>query len=188
MGVAQKCLAYQTFAAIIGGMGPSARLNSSAEDYLEAIFQLIAERGAARAGEVAKRLGVHKSTVTGALRSLAEKGLVSYAPYTAARLTARGRHAAGEVVRRHEAIYRFLRDVLLLPAGVAQVNACRIEHAVDPQVVERLLAFVEFERRHRRGHLAWSERFGQRTADGEALGRDRGDGGMDRTEGAASGE
>ena len=124
-------------------MAQKSTLNASAEDYLEAIFQLVGENGAARTGDIARRLGVHKSTVTGALHGLADKGLVNYSPYAAAGLTARGRRVAGEIVRRHQVLHRFLREVLLLDEPVAEANACRIEHGLDRQVVDRLVAFIE---------------------------------------------
>jgi len=124
-------------------MARQAKLNAPAEDYLEAIFQLVAEDGAARTGEIARRLGVHKSTVTGALHGLADKGLVEYSPYSATVLTDRGRRVASEIVRRHDVLHRFLRDVLLLPDPLAEANACRIEHGLDRQVVDRLVSFIE---------------------------------------------
>jgi len=124
-------------------MARQVKLNASAEDYLEAIFQLVAEDGAARTGEIARRLGVHKSTVTGALHALADKGLVEYSPYSASVLTDRGRRVASEIVRRHDVLHRFLKDVLLLPDALAEANACRIEHGLDREVVDRLVAFLE---------------------------------------------
>ena len=50
-------------------------LSASMEDYLEAIFHIVSEKQAARAKDIAKRLKVNNSSVTGALRSLAEKGV-----------------------------------------------------------------------------------------------------------------
>ena len=52
-------------------------LSSNMEDYLEAIFHISKEKQAARAKDIADRLMVNKSSVTGALRSLSEKGLVN---------------------------------------------------------------------------------------------------------------
>ncbi len=125
-------------------MGVSAELSAQSEDYLEAILQLVAQKGIARARDIAKRLSVHKSTVTGALRHLADKGLVNYTPYEASTLTPQGRKIAGEVLRRHKTISAFLRQVLLLQEDVAEGNACRMEHAVDQAVISRLVQFMEF--------------------------------------------
>jgi len=125
-------------------MSVSAELSAQSEDYLEAILQLVAQKGIARARDIAKRLSVHKSTVTGALRHLADKGLVNYTPYEASTLTPQGRKIAREVLRRHKTISTFLSQVLLLQKDVAEENACRMEHAVDQAVISRLLQFMEF--------------------------------------------
>jgi len=50
-------------------------LSASLEDYLEAIYHIVREKKAARAKDISKRLGVNRSSVTGALHSLAERKL-----------------------------------------------------------------------------------------------------------------
>lgn len=141
-------------------MSHATGLTSQSEDYLEAIYELSADKGAARARDIARRLSVHKSTVTGALQSLSEKGLVDYTPYEATRLTARGHKVARDIARRHAMISRFLSDVLQLDAERAQANACRIEHAIGPKLVERLVTFVDFVEESPRFRAAWLKRIG----------------------------
>ena len=82
-------------------------LSSNMEDYLEAIFHISQKKQAARAKDIADRLKVNKSSVTGALRSLSEKGLVNYAPYDIITLTTKGKRLAIEIVRRHDALKEF---------------------------------------------------------------------------------
>jgi len=134
-------------------------VSATLEDYLEAIFRAIAQKGIARAGEIGRRLGVHKSTVTAALRGLADKGLVNYTPYEPVTLTPTGRRVAVEVDRRHEAIRRFLVDVLAVEPQAADANACRMEHAMDPDVADRLLRFMDFVKRCPRGGTKWIRGF-----------------------------
>lgn len=122
-------------------------LSAALEDYLEAMAQVAAEKGVARVRDIAAALSVHKSTVTGALRSLAEKGLVDYAPYEIATLTPEGQEVARRVARRHEVIRSFLVEVLSLDEGLAETNACRMEHDLDREVLERLHLFAEFVKR-----------------------------------------
>ena len=112
------------------------------EDYLEAIAWLEGDKGVARARDIAAALSVHKSTVTAALRSLAEKGLVHYSAYEAATLTADGKKIADDVIRRHKIIRDFFTEVLAVDPGVADTNACRIEHVLDAEVLERLAEFT----------------------------------------------
>src|SRR5512142_1982408 len=91
-------------------------LSESLEDYLEAIYHLEREARVARAADIASRLNVSRPSVTGALRGLAERGLIHYVPYGTVTLTAEGRRAANAVVRRHSILKEFLEKVLSLPA------------------------------------------------------------------------
>ena len=114
-------------------------VTATMEDYLEAILRVSENSGHARSRDIAEELGVHRSTVTSALRGLAEKGLVNYTPYRAVTLTQRGRQIAERIGLSHEQIETFLRDVLLVPKRVARENACRMEHVVDRTVLQRLV-------------------------------------------------
>jgi DtxR family Mn-dependent transcriptional regulator len=125
-------------------MSEAENLSAPLEDYLETIAELIEDHGSARAGQIAKELSVHKSTVTAALQSLSRKGLVNYAPYQAATLTTDGESRAAEIIRRHESIKRFLTDVLLIADPVAEENACRLEHTLDDEVLARMGQFADF--------------------------------------------
>jgi DtxR family Mn-dependent transcriptional regulator len=112
------------------------------EDYLEAIYRLVEERGEARAKDVGEALGVRGSSVTGALRSLAERRLINYHPYRSITLTPAGTTAGRRLLRRHEALRSFLRDVLRLEPAEAEAAACGMEHAVSERVLARLLDFI----------------------------------------------
>ncbi len=77
-------------------------LSASLEDYLEAIFQIVRDKQAARAKDISERLKVRRSSVTGALHALADRELINYAPYDLITLTDKGKIVAQAVVRRHE--------------------------------------------------------------------------------------
>lgn len=119
-------------------------LSSQLEDYLEAIDVLGQAGGTARVRDIALHVGVHKSTVTAALHNLSERGLVNYRPYGEITLTETGRDTAREVRRKHRVIRGFLVNVLGLDAGVADANACRLEHDFGPAAFHRLCLFSEF--------------------------------------------
>ncbi|MCK9996100.1 MAG: metal-dependent transcriptional regulator [Candidatus Krumholzibacteria bacterium] len=120
------------------------QVSSSLEDYLEAIYHIAEAKGAARAKDLVMRLGVHNSSVTQALRSLSEKKLVNYAPYDVITLTDSGQDIALDVVKRHETLSEFLNKVLGLPEDEADEGACRMEHAINAQIFDRLVKFVEY--------------------------------------------
>lgn len=120
------------------------RLTSSQEDYLEAIWDLVRQDGSARVRDIAERLAVAMPSVTVALKALASRGLVEYEPYQQVTLTRRGKGQARRITRRHEVLRGFLVEVLDVDDPVAEANACRLEHAVDDAVLQRLQCFAEF--------------------------------------------
>ena len=126
------------------------KLTRSQEDYLEAIYALTLESGAARVRDIAKRLDVGSSAVTAALKALAKRDLVNYDPYELVTLTGPGRAAASRVDSRHRTLRRFLIEVLGIQDERAEANACRIEHAVDDVVLDRLRQMTELTQG--RGH------------------------------------
>jgi DtxR family Mn-dependent transcriptional regulator len=120
------------------------KLSASLEDYLETIYHIISEKGVARAKEIASTLKVSRSSVTEAFRSLAQKGLINYAPYEVITLTPRGKEMAEDVIRRHQALKDFFIKVLAVNDKIAEDGACRVEHVAPREIIERLSMFVDF--------------------------------------------
>lgn len=119
-------------------------LSASMEDYLETIFLLVEDNKVARARDIAKRLQVNSSSVTGALRVLARKQLINYAPYEIITMTPLGEQVAASILRRHNSLRDFLVTVLAVDRKQAEGAACRMEHAVPRGVLERLAQFADF--------------------------------------------
>lgn len=134
-------------------------LTASLEDYLEAIFHIIAEKHAVKPRDIARRLKVSYASVTGALRSLAERKLINYSPYDLITLTQAGEVAAKDVVRRHEVLHDFFVEVLAVPDADADVAACRMEHSIPKGIVDRFVKFVEFVEICPRGGQKWIKGF-----------------------------
>ena len=152
-------------------MSRTETLSSNMEDYLEAIFHISEEKQAARAKDIADRVQVNKSSVTGALRSLSEKGLVNYAPYDIITLTAKGRKLAVEIVRRHEALKDFFIKILLIEKDEAEEASCKVEHAVSKNIIDRLIRFVEFMEICPRGGKEWLKGFRRHCENGDTANR-----------------
>lgn len=121
-------------------------LSASLEDYLEAILQLERSSRVARVSEIAGQLGVSRPSVTGALKILAARKLVTHAPYGHVTLTEEGTRLALEVEGRHLAIKDFLTGVLGIPEERAEVTACKLEHVLE---AETLAYFVSYARGRR---------------------------------------
>ena len=124
--------------------GKQSRLSESLEDYLEIILDLEAIHKVARTKDIAEKMGVQQGTVTGALKSLGEKGLINYQPYSFITLTPKGEKMAREIARRHDVLKDFLFRVLQIDAKKADTTACRMEHAMDKSSVDKLVQFIDF--------------------------------------------
>ncbi len=127
-------------------------LTAVMEDYIEAIYHLVQEHGYARSGQISKRLGVHKSTVTTALHNLQSQGYIEYAPYQDVTMTAKGVKEAKGVVRRHDIFFRLLHDLLGVEEDEASSLACEMEHAIPPHIVDRFVGLVEDALKRQKSH------------------------------------
>jgi DtxR family transcriptional regulator, Mn-dependent transcriptional regulator len=121
-----------------------AKLSASLEDYIEAIYHIVDEKIVARSKDIAMRLGVSRASVTEALRALSQKKLINYAPYEAITMTDKGKKAAEDVIFRHNALKRFFIEVLSIDNTTAEEGACRIEHAAPPEIISRMINFIQF--------------------------------------------
>lgn len=142
-------------------------LSESLEDYLEVILDLEHEKKVARAKDIARKLGIQPGSVTGGLKSLVEKKLINYEPYSFITLTPEGARIARAITRRHRVLKDFLLKVLQLDEGTAEAAACRMEHAVDEVSVERLVDFVEYLFACPRTGDAWIQSFVDYTRSGK---------------------
>lgn len=125
-------------------MKPTQQLSASLEDYIKAIYHIIAEKQVARGKDISARLGVSGASVTEALRGLSKRELINYAPYEAITLTEEGRVVGEDVVRRHTALKKFFVEVLALDDAISEDGACKIEHAAPPEIINRMVNFIKF--------------------------------------------
>lgn len=128
---------------------------ASMEDYLEAIALLSEGKPAARVSEISRALQVSMPSVSAALKRLSEGGLVEHERYGYVKLTKEGERIAEDVSWRHETLRRFLIEVLNVVAETAEEDACRMEHSLSPDSLERLAKFVEFALSCPRGEPEW---------------------------------
>jgi DtxR family manganese transport transcriptional regulator len=111
-----------------------------AQDYVEAIAELIACHGEARATDLARSLGVTHVTVIRTVERLQREGLVTTQPYRSIFLTNAGRKLATKAKARHQTVVALLEALGVSPS-VARADAEGIEHHVSR---ETLLAFERF--------------------------------------------
>jgi DtxR family Mn-dependent transcriptional regulator len=138
---------------------PLKPLTSVMEDYLEAIFDLDKEKKVVRVRDIANKLDVKMPSVTSMLKTLSGRGLVHYEKYEYVELTAKGSRVGREIHRRHEVLYRFLRDILKVPPKTADDEACKMEHTLGNATLERLINFTAFIQQCPRTGQSWLDHF-----------------------------
>ena len=140
-------------------MSNSKQLSASLEDYLETIYWIATEKGAARAKDIAQKLNVKAGSVTGALQMLAKSGHINYAPYEVITLTDKGKETAKDVIRKHETLRDFFAGILGIPMEIAEDGACKMEHSVPDEIIERLISFSEYVQSCPSCGDNWAEQF-----------------------------
>ena len=92
-----------------------------AQDYVEAISDLISLNGEARATDLAKSLGVTHVTVIRTVQRLQRNGLVTSLPYRSIFLTEAGRKLASKARTRHRTVVALL-EALGISSQVARAD------------------------------------------------------------------
>jgi len=124
------------------------KITASLEDYLEAIYEIIEEKQGVKAVEISKRLNVKRSSVTEALKNLADKNLINYGRYDVISMTPMGIKVAKKIIEKHKALYDFFTKILGLSHEEASETACKIEHVISENVLQRFTALVEFNKNY----------------------------------------
>jgi DtxR family manganese transport transcriptional regulator len=118
-----------------------AHAQERAQDYVEAIADLIAEHGEARATDIAKSLGVSHVTVIRTVQRLQREGLVTTRPYRSIFLTGTGNTLAARAKARHEKVVAFLEALGVSPRA-ARIDAEGIEHHVGAETLAAMDRFL----------------------------------------------
>lgn len=93
--------------------------------------------------DLAAKLKVAKASVSQAMDTLADLKLIRRERYGPVELSELGREQAEKVRRRHRVLKAFLVEVLSVPSGIAEKDACLLEHVVSTVTMERLTEFLE---------------------------------------------
>ena len=109
----------------------------SLEYYVEMVSFLSYE-GEVRVTDIASRLGVSKPSVLTALKALEEQGLLEHERYRTIHLTEKGMHQAMEIRDRHDFLTSFLRDTLGVSAETAEEDACKMEHILSEETLQKM--------------------------------------------------
>ncbi len=121
----------------------------TAEDYVEAVAEIIDKNGDCRVADLAEFFEVSHVTVTRIVARLVGEELLETRPYRPITLTSAGKRLATKSRKRHEIVFEFL---LALGVGeeIAALDAEGIEHHVSPVTLRRLEELTESMRNESR--------------------------------------
>jgi DtxR family transcriptional regulator, Mn-dependent transcriptional regulator len=114
----------------------------TAQDYLEALYEMDEEGIATQQARLAEWLGVTPASVSEAVKRLTSRGLVEVGDGRRLRFTREGRLAARTLVRRHRLAERFLVEVVGLPWHLAHEEASQWGHVISERVEDRLVEIL----------------------------------------------
>ena len=122
-----------------GHQDKSSRLfTESVEEYVEGVYRLQKEMDKVTTGEIATYMIVSPASASNMIKKLASLGLVSHVPYKGIKLTKHGEKLARQMTRAHRVIERFLVDELQLPWNDVHELACKLEHYINDDIIERI--------------------------------------------------
>lgn len=120
------------------------KVSMSHEDYLEAIVMLGgSQTQSVRSVDIAAKMGVSKASVSKAVTSLKNSGMLEQLYYGDITLTDDGYAYGCAVLKRHEMLTRFLTEKVGLSKQVAEEEACQMEHAISDESFQKWLAYFE---------------------------------------------
>ena len=120
------------------------KVSMSHEDYLEAIVMLGgSQTQSVRSVDIATKMGVSKASVSKAVTSLKNSGMLEQPYYGDITLTEDGYKYGYAVLKRHEMLTRFLVEKVGLSEEVAEDEACQMEHAISDESFKKWLAYFE---------------------------------------------
>ena len=124
-------------------MGDS-NLTAGLEDYIEAIYIASVEHKAIKGVELAKILNISRASVSEALSKLVSKGLIEYESYGNITLTKKGIIQAKKVYAKHNILRVFFETVLNINSEEASKNACKIEHIISQDILDKIKKLTLF--------------------------------------------
>lgn len=118
----------------------------TAEDYVEAVAEVIEESDSCRVIDLARRFAVSHVTVSKTVTRLKSAGYLTSRPYGPIELTPKGKRLATESKRRHQIVLEFLLALGIRPA-VAEVDAEGMEHHVSQETLRQFKKFTDSKRK-----------------------------------------
>lgn len=124
-------------------------LSSGLEDYLEEIYIAHLNETPLKGAELARKLNISRASVSEALSKLVAKDLIKYNSYEAISLTRKGLEDAQQIYAKHHILKNFFESVLEITPQEASDNACKIEHIISQNILNKMIEFTEFYKKNK---------------------------------------
>ena len=121
--------------------------SETTENYLKRIYILQQSRGKARISAIAASMNRSLSSVSEAVKRMADEGYLDYEKYGKITLTKKGEEIA-ESVHNNYSIINDLLQILGIPEHLAVEDACSMEHQVSETTISTIKEFVDFARQN----------------------------------------
>jgi DtxR family manganese transport transcriptional regulator len=120
----------------------SRHASETAEDYVEAVMELIEELGECRVLDLSRYFNVSHVTVSRIVKRLHDEHLLHSQPYKPVELTTEGSKLAKRVKERHEIVLAFLISLGVDKAN-AEIDSEGIEHHVGSKTLAAMKRFLK---------------------------------------------
>ena len=114
--------------------------NEILEDYVEAIQEILQNKGDVKNADLAQHFGVSQATVNKNLKRLINFKLAKSEPYRSIFLTEEGEKLATQSKEKHEIVYNFLIK-LGVSRKIAENDSEGIEHHVSDETLKLMKKF-----------------------------------------------
>ena len=118
-------------------------ITSGLEDYLELIHNSISNNQQIKAIDIANKFNISRSSVSEALIRLADMDYIIYEGRKGIKITQKGIKQAKKITKKHEILMNFFIKVLDVDIALADKNACKIEHVIDDEVIEKIAKYTK---------------------------------------------
>ncbi len=118
-------------------------ISASLEDYLEFIHNTILEKKEIKAIDISKAFSISRPSVSEALIRLADMDLIIYEGRKGIKITKKGIEQAKKTVKKHQILSDFFVEILMIDKQTAEKNACKIEHVIDDEIIEKMKKYKE---------------------------------------------
>lgn len=117
-------------------------ITSGLQDYIELIYNTISQNKEIKAIDIANYFKISRASVSEALIRLADLDLIVYEGRKGIKITQKGINEAKQIHKKHLILERFFCEVLNADIEISSKNACKIEHVIDEELIDKIDNFT----------------------------------------------